>query len=438
MQLQTVPADIALEESRMISEQKEATLNAPMDAASHRQSRFLARQPILDTNLNVVAYELLFRAGWENVFQGDHNEGTRQVLDNLLVVGGEGLSSNTLVFVNCTRETLVSRLVTLLPPRRTVLEVLETVPPDEEVVASCRALKKLGYRIALDDFCEDERANPLIELANYIKVDFRASDASSRARIRFQTAGSGAALVAEKVEEQSEFATAVAEGFSYFQGYFFCRPTITSREEVPLNQVNSLRLLAAMSRSPLDRTEVEAIVKADAPLCFRLLRLVNSPIFGIRGEVRTVQRALFVLGEDEFRKLATIAIATGWGHRAPHALTSLSLQRARLCELLAPHLHQDPLEQYLMGLFSLLEAILQTPMQAMLKALPLRPPVRAALLGEQNSVAGPLSIARSYETGDWTSCTSSKELLGLDPNLVNKVCLEASNWAEASLPTADA
>jgi len=417
----------------MIGQQEGAIATAPIDASSHRHSRFLARQPILDTKLNVVAYELLFRAGWENIFQGDHNEGTRQILDNLLVVGGEGLSSNTLVFVNCTREVLISRLVTLLPHRRTVLEVLETVPPDDEVVASCRALKKLGYRIALDDFCGDDSMRPLIELANYIKIDFRAIDADARSRIRSQVKGYGAALLAEKVEEEAEFATAVEEGFSYFQGYFFCRPTIMAREEVPPNQMNSLRLMLAMSHTPLDQTEVEGIVKADAPLCFRLLRLVNSPINGIRGEIRSVQRALLVLGEDEFRKFAATATATGSGRRAPHALTSLSLQRARICERLAPHLHQDPLEQYLMGLFSLLEAILQTPMSAMLKALPLRPPVRAALLGEQNAVGGPLSIARSYETGDWDFSTSSKELLGLDPNLVNKICLEAACWAETAL-----
>jgi len=420
-----------------MNEHDEASAIAVADAEPPREARFLARQPILDAKLNIVAYELLFRSGWENAFSGDHDEATRQIFDNLLVVGGEGLASNTLAFVNCTREALTGRLVTLLPPRTTVLEVLETVPADAEVIAACKALKKLGFRIALDDFSGADGMEPLIELANYVKVDFRASDGIDRARIRAQLQGSSAALLAEKVEEEAEFALAVDEGFSYFQGYFFCRPTIIGRTQVPLNRINSLRLAVAMGRSPFDQAEVERIVKADAPLCFRLLRLVNSPIYGMRGEIRSVARALHVLGEQEFRKLATIAITTGAASRTPHVLTLLSLQRARLCEHLAPHLHQDPLEQYLIGLFSLLEAILQTPMDAILKALPLRPPIRAALLGEQNSVGGPLSLAKSYETGDWDTLAASKEIIGLGASRLNQICTEASQWAEAALRSGD-
>jgi EAL and modified HD-GYP domain-containing signal transduction protein len=401
--------------------------------AGLRQSRLLARQPILDATLSVVAYELLFRSGWDNSFAGDGEDATRQILDNLLVTGADGLSSNTLAFVNCPREALVGGLFTLLPPRQVVLEILETVKPDEEVVSACRSLKKQGYRIALDDFEQGDGMKPLIELADYIKIDFRASDAGARASIRRQLQRSHAALVAEKVETEAEFATALDEGFSYFQGYFFCHPTIVARDEVPLNVLNSAQLMIAMSRSPLDQDEVERIVKADAPLCFRLLRLVNSAVYGMRGEIRSVRRALLVLGEDELRKLAAIAVSGSRGQQQPHALTFLSLQRARLCELLAPHLHQDPIEQYLLGLFSLLDAILQAPMSAILKSLPLRPPVRAALLGEQNSVSIPLSIARSYETGDWDSSPAFKEILYLGPELLNRLCIEAARWAETAL-----
>jgi c-di-GMP-related signal transduction protein len=404
-----------------------------MDATAPRQSRFLARQPILDTKLNVVAYEILFRTGWENSFAGDHEDATRQILDNLLVTGADGLSSNTLAFVNCTRNALIGGLFTLLPPRQVVLEILETVEPDEEVISACRALKKQGYRIALDDFYPRDGMEPLIELADYIKIDFRASDADARAEIRRQLEGSGGALLAEKVETEAEFSTALDEGFTYFQGYFFCHPTIVARDEVPLNVLNAAQLMIAISRSPLDHDEIERIVKADAPLCFRLLRLVNSPVYGMRGEIRSVRRALFVLGEDELRKLAAIAIGGSRGPRQPHALTLLSLQRARLCELLAPHLHQDPIEQYLLGLFSLLDAILQSPLEAILKPLPLRPPVRAALLGERNAVSVPLCIAMSYETGDWDSSPALKEILNLGPDVLNNICIDAARWAETAL-----
>src|SRR5271163_2126003 len=417
-------------------EQKRETAStpAPADALNLRRARFLARQPILNVRQEVVAYELLFRTGWENAFSGDADDSTRQMLDNILVVGAQWLSSNTLVFVNCTREALVRHLVTLLPPPHTVLEVLETVTPDAEVIAACRKLKDMGYRLALDDFLSRDGMGPLIEMADYIKVDFRASGKEARRKIRSQLGGSQAALVAEKIEERGEFAIAVDEGHKYFQGYFFSRPTILSREEVPLNHMSSLRLLAALARSPLDHREIERLVLADAPICFRLMRLVNSPIYGMRDQIDSVRRALIVVGETEFRKLATVALAGSLGHQQPHALISLSLQRARFCELLAPHLDQDPIEQYLMGLLSLLDAILQAPMSEIVDLLPLRPSVRSALLGEYNPTAVPLCIAKSFETGDWASSLASSDLLSLGSELLNSICIDATGWAEAALP----
>ncbi len=406
---------------------------AASGTSSARQTRFLARQPILDARQNVIAYELLFRSGLENVFRGDHDDSTRQILDNILVVGAEGLSSNTLAFVNCTRESLVERLVTLLPPRHAVLEILETVEPDEEVVSACRALRAMGYRLALDDFFVRDGMEPLIELAEFIKVDFRASDVRARRKIRSLLKGYRAKLVAEKIEDEAEFGTALAEGFDYFQGYFFCHPTMVTREEVRPSYLNYLRLLLALSRSLLDQDEIVSIVSSDAPFCFRLLRLANSPIYGMPGRIDGIRRALIIVGEHEFRKLATVTMAGSLGQRRPHALLSLSLQRARFCELLAPYLCQDPTEQYLLGLLSLVDAILQTPMEAIVDLLPLRDEIRSALLGDGNPVGISLSLHRCYETGDWNALPEAGEALKESPELLDTVYLESSRWAEGAL-----
>jgi EAL and modified HD-GYP domain-containing signal transduction protein len=411
-----------------------APKDVPNEISSpRRQTRFLARQPILDAEQNIIAYELLFRSGWENVYSGEDDDSTRQMLDNILVVGAQGLSSNTLAFVNCTRESLVGHLVTVLPPSHTVLEILETVEPDEEVISACRKLKNMGYRFALDDFFTRDGMRPLIELADFVKVDFRASDKQARRKIRQQLKGSRAALLAEKIEDQSEFKTALAEGYQYFQGYFFSRPTILARHEVPLNRLNTVKLLAAISSGELDRKEVERLVMADPTFCFRLLRLVNSPMYGIRNHVQSVQRALVIVGEREFRKLATVAIAGTLGDKQPHALILLSLQRARFCELLAPYLNEDPFEQYLMGLLSLLDAILQQPMNSIVDLLPLLPPVREALLGEENATGTGLRIVKSYETGAIDSSLASIKRLNLSPEFLNTLCIDATLWAEAAL-----
>jgi c-di-GMP phosphodiesterase len=200
--------------------------------------RFLARQPILNVRRDVIGYELLFRSGWENCFRGEADDATQRMLDHCVTMGIESLTSNAFAFVNCTREALVTRRVTLLPPATTVVEILETVDPDDEVLQACRELRGLGYRLALDDFEPRPEIRPLVELASFVKVDFRVSDTCMRQEIRDLVRGTGAALLAEKIEEQEEFNAALAEGYEYFQGYFFCRPTMFANSAIPRNRIN--------------------------------------------------------------------------------------------------------------------------------------------------------------------------------------------------------
>jgi EAL and modified HD-GYP domain-containing signal transduction protein len=190
---------------------------------SSQPTRFVARQPIFNARGDVIGYELLFRSGWKNFFSGEGDDAARQTLDNCLIMGLDSLVGDGLAFVNCTRESLVSRLVTLLPPARVVLEILETVEPDQEVLEACTALRAMGYRFALDDFMPRPEMRPLIELVSFVKVDFRLTNPAMRREIHELLRGSGAALLAEKVENQDEFDLSKAEGYDYFQGYFFAR-----------------------------------------------------------------------------------------------------------------------------------------------------------------------------------------------------------------------
>jgi EAL and modified HD-GYP domain-containing signal transduction protein len=359
--------------------------NAESEKRLPQPSRFLARQPILNARSEVVAYELLFRSGWENCFQGEPNAATMQTLDQFLYMGIESLTDNQLAFVNCTRESLVGRLVTVLPCRTTVLEILETIEPDAELLAACLELRRMGYQFALDDFVPRKEMRPLVEIASYIKVDFRISDASQRREIRRMIRGSKAALLAEKVEDQEEFAVARAEGYTHFQGYFFCRPKVFANREIPPNRINYLRLMAELARQPLDLAEVIRIVRLETSLCYRLLRLANSPLLGIRNDVTSVRDAFMLVGEDRFRALASVAASCVMGEGQPTALITLSVERARFCELLAPLIEENPTEQFLLGLLSLLDAMLQTPMESIAQALPLRAEAKAALLGSGQS-----------------------------------------------------
>lgn len=398
-------------------------------------TRFLARQPILDRQQRVFAYELLFRSGHCQVFEGESDAATRGIVDGFLVDGIDSLAAGTRVFVNCTREALVDRLVTLLPVRSTVLEILETVEPDDEVLSACRALGKMGYQLALDDFVFSEAMRPLIQLVDFLKIDFRTTDPDERARLRRQIGPCRAAWLAEKVETQAEFKQACAEGFEYFQGFFFCRPIVQSHRNLPPNALSQLRLLAAVSQSPVDMVELEKILQADAPLTYRLLRLVNSAAYGLHREIRSIRSALILVGETEFRKLITVAVSNSMGAGRPSALVSLALVRARFCELLAPQLDQRPAEQYLVGLLSLVDALLEVPMQTIVGRLPLRAEAKAALLGKANSESFGLCLLRNYESGEWKQCLHATAKMHLNPELLNSLYLESVRWTESMLQT---
>jgi c-di-GMP-related signal transduction protein len=400
-----------------------------------RAQRFLARQPILDVHREVVGYELLFRSGWENCFRGDPDESTRTMLDNFLYMGLESLAGDGLAFFNCTREALVSRLVTLLPVKTTVLEILETVEPDDEVIEACQELSRMGYRLALDDFEPRPEMGRLIELASYVKVDFRLSDAAARRQIHDQVRGSGAALLAEKVEEQAEFEIALAEGYEFFQGHFFCRPKVLANREIAPNRMNYLRLLVELTRVPFNLARVTKIVRVEPSLCYRLLRLANSALWGRHREVTSVQEAFMVVGESRFRMLVSVAASCALG-AGQTALIQLSLERARFCELLAPMVGENPTEQFLLGFLSLIDAMLGASIESIADSLPLRAEARAALLGANNCTAAPLRVMRSIEAGAWEGCAGQADLLGVSEETLSGIYVEAVKWASQSLELA--
>jgi EAL and modified HD-GYP domain-containing signal transduction protein len=392
-------------------------------------SRFLARQPILDARRKAIGYELLFRSGWENCFRGDRDAATRQTLDNCLAMDIESLAGSGLAFVNCTHQALVDKLVTLLPPRTTVIEILETVAPDPELIQACIELRELGYKLALDDFVPRPELQPLVDIASYIKVDLRISDAAMRREIQKMTGGSRAVLLAEKVENQEDFDTALGEGYKYFQGYFFCRPAIVARREIPPNRANYLRLLVELTRSPFNLSEVARIVELEPSLCYRLLRLANSALWSMRNDITSIRNAIMLVGEDRFRILVSVAASCVLGQNRRSALVSLSLERARFCELVAPLVGENPTEQFMLGLLSLMDALLETPMDSIAKSLPLRGPAKAALLGESNPVAVPLCLTRSFESAAWGTRESTPNDSGVSEETLAHLYMQSVKWA---------
>jgi EAL and modified HD-GYP domain-containing signal transduction protein len=405
--------------------------NAPLE--SEGVLRFVARQPILDLQGKVHGYELLFRAGPEAVFRGDGDFATRTMLDNTVIFGLDKLTVGVPAFVNCTLESLTERLVDVLPPSLTVLEILEDVEPVPEVIALCLKLKTLGYRIALDDFSWHPKFTQILKLADYIKVDFILTDAAGRQDLFRRLRGTPAVLVAEKVETQEEYKQACKEGFTLFQGYYFCRPLLMQCRKIPANRVSHIHMLKLLQQDPLDLHQLSQYVKRDTSLTYRFLRLVNSPMFAMRQKISSIMSALLLVGDDAVRRITTLAITSEFNSNQPAEILRMAFVRGRFCELASNLCGLGKGEQYLLGMFSLLPAMLRIPMTDLAPCLPLREEIRAALMGSVGRESILLRWAESHERGNWEECDAIMHDNKLNMEKLTWCYAEAVVWADSAL-----
>jgi c-di-GMP-related signal transduction protein len=394
---------------------------------------YVARQPIFDAANRVVAYELLFRSGSENFFtwtSPDLSVPTTRVISSGMFVGMRTLTDGRLAFLNFGREAIVGGLCYALPPSETVVEVLETVSPDAEVVSALRGLKDAGYRIALDDFEDRDDYAPLVELADFLKVDVLATRRTRTAAIARRYRSAERAVLAEKVETREVFAETLRQGYQYFQGYYFARPVIMSSKTITGYRLNYLRLLNELNQPDTDIQRLEDIVKQEVSLSFRFLQRVNSAAYGFRQTAETLRHALVLLGEREIRMCATIWALADLAQDTPPEIIITSTLRARLCELLAPSasLGHAASALFLVGAFSMLDVILQRPMASVVSDLPVNPDVREALLGQRNELGKVLAAVMAYERGDWQRSAALSADAGLDDRDLPACYVKAIEW----------
>jgi c-di-GMP-related signal transduction protein len=391
--------------------------------------RYVARQPIFDREEKVFGYELLFRNGLENAFSGDTDEASRATLDRSLLMGLDILCDGRRAFVNCTKDTLIKGLVTLLPSTSTVVEILEDVPADPDVMAACRNLKEAGYMIALDDYIADDKREALAEVADIIKVDLQLTTDVQRGELIKRYGPWRCRMLAEKVETQAEFTRARDLGFVYFQGYFFRRPEMLNTRDMPANRLQCLRMLQEVSRPELDIVGLERLIKSEASICYRLLRYLNSSMFGLKSEVHSVRHALSMLGEREVRRWVRLVAAVGAGDEKPSDLVLAALVRARFGELLAPQVQHGESDLFLMGLLSLIDAMLEMPMVEVLERVPLDIETKAVLLGQVSLLRPVYQLMLAHESGEWEAVGQLCQNLKLQSEEVAALYWQAQQWA---------
>jgi len=395
---------------------------------------YIARQPIFNRSKRLYAYELLFRESMGvKLADVEGNRATTSLLSSTFLTEGlEKISGGKPCFINFTEELLNKDIAAFFPKTKIVVEVLEDVEPTDKVIEACKKLSEQGYVIALDDFIYKKKLDPLIRLADIIKLDFRLSTMDEIARVIHKLSHYDLKFLAEKVETYDEFDQAARLGFTYYQGYFFSQPETLRIKEVASVKLNLLNLLAEVHRKKTTVSRLDKIISTDVGITYKLLRYINSAYFYLLQEVTSVRQAIIYLGADEIRRFVTLVIISELAADKPEELIKLSMIRGRFCELLARACNApvDASELFLLGLFSLLDALLDTPMEEIVKKLPLADPVKKALVEKGGTLFPYLQVVTAYERGDLERCIGALHDLQLSTDDVYPLYLNAIQFSD--------
>lgn len=395
---------------------------------------YFARQPILDKKSSVVGYELLYRDSADSVSYDpavDEDRATASVLDGFHSTGIGRLTGNKKAFVNFTEKLLLDGVATLFDRQHLVIEVLEHVPPSGAVLDAVRHLCEAGYLVALDDFVFEEQYLPLLSLASIIKIEIGAITKEHMRTVLRHVDLSKVKLLAEKVENQAQLQTAQSFGFSLFQGYYFSMPVTLGNPSISPSKLNYIRMMVLAFQPVVDFFAVSRIVRYDLALSYRILRLVNSPYFGVRNKISDIHQAITFLGERELRKWVSLVALSGLGGDKPNELVTMSIVRAGVFESLAVRLgmHSERETYFLMGLFSMIDSIMDTPMEDILKQLPLPDEVTDALVHKKGLGRRFVELAEANENGEWENVWKISNSLGLTSEVVAGVIYQSVEWS---------
>lgn len=392
---------------------------------------FVGRQPIYDGGLNVRGYEILFRTGHvDSAGEFDGDMATSQVLLNtFLEIGVHRIVGQHPAYVNFTRALLLNPDLEL-PREQLVLEVLEDTEVDDDLLSGVARLSAQGYRIALDDVTADERWAPLLELADVIKIDVPEVPREEVPAVVERLGRHGVVLLAEKIESFEDYELYRDLGVDLFQGFAFGRPRVVEGHGIGANQQVLMGLVAKVNDPDVEFGDIEDLIAQDPGLSFKLLRYLNSSYFGLRQPISSIRQAITYLGLSAVRTWVTIIALAGVDF-VPHDLLGTSLQRARLCRLISTHVNPDAEERaFTCGLLSLVDAVLDRPMDEVLEGMGLSEELRQALTHRDGQLGQLLRIAEACEMGDLATVSATIRVLGLDDLNVEALYLEAIEWAD--------
>ena len=403
---------------------------------------FVARQPIFTARRDIWAYELLFRNSTSCAYAEfpDANQATWQVIADGYTLARSGIRPDTKAFINFPEQLLREDSAFALPPETSVIEVLEDVEPDPEIRDRLKILKKHGYTIALDDYVGRDGYESFIEVADIIKVDILGMETRTIKEIANRLKPYGCRLLAEKVEDSETFEACRSMGFELFQGFFFSRPEIIPGHKLSSSQLSRLKLLKELGSEDFELPRLSEIVQSDVSLSYRLLQYINSTHFSTRIKVESIPRALSLLGRRNIQQWLRVTIMADMNTTdSGKELLWLSVTRGRFLQLLAEYqtMPFPPKSMFILGLFSLLDALLGQPMQKILKDIPLEEELKACIIDPENAACPWLTFLALQERGEWMESNALLDKEGISPVLAAELGLQAQQWATDMLKGQD-
>jgi c-di-GMP-related signal transduction protein len=396
---------------------------------------FLGRQPILDRDQRIVAYELLFRAGdTPGVTVTDDMHATASVIHHAFSeMGAQTVLGSQLGYINISAEMLLSDMVELLPKAQVVLELLETINVDETVIERCRALKQQGFTLALDDFVFNESRRPLLAIVDIVKVDLLLHSQDELRTAVDQLKQWPVKLLAEKVDSAEQAAYCHSLGFDLFQGYYFARPLVLSAKRADPSQMALIQLLGLLLKDA-DTPQIEQVFKQHPNLTYNLMRLVNSVACGVRRSITSVSQAIMVLGRSQLQRwLQLLMFTMQSGSTYPSPLLLLAATRGKMMELLAAKQQRNADycdEAFMAGILSLIESLINRPLADIVKELNLGERLSAALLRREGELGVLLQLVECVEHADLPRAHALLTQSGtLSLSDLTTAEIEAMSWA---------
>jgi len=391
---------------------------------------FVARQPILDQSKRVCAYELLFRDGNSGAYPEHSPEKAQYIAKHFHPLGLDDISGGKTSFINFSSETLISRFPTKLNPDSVVVELTENPFGQTGLLEACKHIKQLGFRLAIDDPMMISAKHQILPLIDIVKVDITQTRFETVDKNLSRYRDANVQLVAEQVNTQDHFTTCVDLGFDFFQGYFFAQPEARILRHLPASKMNIVDLMGESSNSNFDIERISQIVERDAALSYLLLKFINSPTINKRHKITSLKHALNYMGEVEIKKFIALLSLTNLGDEKPLELIHMSLVRAKFFDLLSVRrgLNTNPPIGFLVGLFSLLDALLDQSIDDLLKQLPLSDDVSDALLGKNTEFNSYLSLVRAFESALWMNVIKQAKTLDMDQKQLHMIYNEAIIW----------